>query len=349
MKIKKMELAQKINKLKSVVPKQTPTPVLQGILVQDGYLIASNIEMTVKAKIEGADGEAFIIPAKAFDLINNLPDGEIEVVSGKGNTIKISAAKIKNTYQTMEPDIFPLPAIPEGDNNITVESEKLLESMKRVSYAVSAKGADARMASLCMQATKGILNFVGLDGHVMAWDKMDYPGEFELLIPKSTVDKLLSIGLSGEILISHNAQSAVFASKDYEIYTRLTEGNYFQYQAMFRELPFNTTISKTELEDAMLRAKMCTEEKKPIRWDIDGTSIDINIRDATTDYHEVISLQKEMPEKMAIGFDARLVIQTLKAFDSQDVRLQLGSPKLPMVVETEESSFRALVLPVLIQ
>ena len=53
MKIQKTELAQKLNKIKSVVPKKTTQAVLQGILVKDGYLIANNMEMTVKAKIEG--------------------------------------------------------------------------------------------------------------------------------------------------------------------------------------------------------------------------------------------------------------------------------------------------------
>jgi len=36
MKIEKAELAQKIGKLKNVVPKKTTLPVLQGILVRDG-------------------------------------------------------------------------------------------------------------------------------------------------------------------------------------------------------------------------------------------------------------------------------------------------------------------------
>ena len=82
MKIQKTDLAQKLNKIKGVVPKKTTMPVLQGILVRDGYLIASNMEMTVKAKIEGTEGESFIIPERAFDLINNLPDGEMEIRCG---------------------------------------------------------------------------------------------------------------------------------------------------------------------------------------------------------------------------------------------------------------------------
>lgn len=36
MKIQKTDLAQKLNKIKGVVPKKTTMPVLQGILVRDG-------------------------------------------------------------------------------------------------------------------------------------------------------------------------------------------------------------------------------------------------------------------------------------------------------------------------
>ena len=101
MKIQKTDLAQKLNKIKGVVPKKTTMPVLQGVLVRDGYLIANNMEMTIKAKIEGTEGEAFIIPERAFDLINNLPDGEMEISAAAGNIITIKADKIKNKYQTM--------------------------------------------------------------------------------------------------------------------------------------------------------------------------------------------------------------------------------------------------------
>jgi len=350
MKIQKTELAQKISKLKSVVPKQTATQVLQGILVKDGCLIASNMEMTVKAKIEGADGESFIIPAKAFDLIANLPDGEVEIAPGKDNTIKISAEKIKNTYQTMDSVLFPLPELPEGnENDVMVESEKLLASMKRVSYAIPSKSTDMRMTSLCMKAAEGILDLVGMDGHVLAWDKAECSGDFEMLIPKNTVDKLLTVGLSGKIGIRHSKQSAVFETEDYEVYTRLVEGKYYPYQSMIRETPFGTVVSRMELADAMLRAKLCTEEKTPVRWSIDGDCIDIRVKDAAADYQETVSIQEEIREKIVIGFDARLVIETLKAFDCPDIRLSLSGSKMPMIVDTEDGSFKALVLPVLIR
>ncbi len=348
MKIQKTDLAQKLNKIKGVVPKKTTMPVLQGVLVQDGYLIANNMEMTIKAKIEGTEGESFIIPERAFDLINNLPDGEMEISAAAGNIITIKADKIKNKYQTLDPAQFPATGSQDEGSELRIKAEMLLESMKRVSYAVPAQNSNTVMTAMCLQATGGQLNFAGLDGHVLAWDKIDYDGEFELLIPKNTVDKIKSLGLSGELQIRHNKTGAVFITEDFEIYTRLIEGEYFKYQTLFKELPLHTVVSRMVLLDAMTRAKMCTEERCPVRFELDGGALSLSIKDNTTDYHEMVELQEDIAEALTIGFNARLVLETLKAFDCENVGLSFGGPKMPMIVEAEDSDFKTIVLPVAI-
>lgn len=348
MKIQKSELAAKLNKIKGVVPNKTTNSVLQGILVKDGYLIANNMEMTVKAKIEGMDGECFIIPERAFDLISNLPDGEVDITVTANNTITIKADKIKNKYQTLDPEQFPIVATQDENELMTIKAETLMESMKRVSYAIAIKGSNAIMTSMCLQASGGQLNFVGLDGHVLAWDRIDYDGEFEMLIPKGTVDKLKSVGLSGDVQIRRSNTSAVFITEEFEIYTRLVEGNYLKYQTMFKDMPLHTVISRVELLDAMTRAKMCTEEKSPVKFELEESQLNISIKDNITDYHETVDLQEKIAEPIKIGFDAKLVLETLKAFDCDNVGISFGGPKMPMIVEAEDSDFKAIVLPVVI-
>lgn len=349
MKIQKTELATKLNQIKGVVPKKTTMPILQGILVKEGYLIANNLEMTVKAKLEGTEGECFIIPERAFDLINNLPDGEVDISVSNGNTMTIRADKIKNKYQTMDPEPFPVADIDGEGSEFTLKAGQLLESVKRVSYAIPQQGGNATISTMCLQAKDGQLNFVGLDGHVLAWDKIDYDGEFELLIPKNTIDKLKTLGLTGEVRIRHSNAMAIFATEDFEICTRLVQGEYYKYQNMFKELPLHTVISRKELLDAMVRAKMCTAEKCPVKSEIVGSQLGLSIKDQTTDYHETVDLQENISEELTIGFDARLVIETLKAFDCDNVGISLQSPKMPMIIEAEDSDFKTIVLPVAIK
>lgn len=348
MKLEKSELAHWISKLKNVVPKKASNPALRGILVSDGYLIASNLEMTVKAKIGGTEEERFIIPERAFDLINNLPEGDMEISSAK-NTITIKAEKIKNKYQAMDPDQFPLPPEWEEGSELSIKSEVLLDAIKRVSYAIPAVGTAPTVSSMCLQAADGQLNFVGLDGHVLAWDKVDYDGEFELLIPKNTVDKLKTIGLSGEVQIKHNKTGAVFITEDFEVYTRLVAGTYFKYQTLFKELSLHTVVSKGDLLNAMTRAKMCMEERCPVRFEIDKNTMNLSMKGKATDYYETVDLHEEMPKALTIGFDARLVLETLKSFDCENVKISFDGPKIPMIVEAEDSNFKAIVLPVAIK
>lgn len=348
MKIQQTELAAKLNKIKGVVPKKNTMPVLRGVLVKEGYLIANNLEMTVKVKVEGIGDECFIIPERAFDLINNLPDGEIDISVKAGNTIVIKADKIQNKYQTVDSEQFPVTGIHEDEKRLTIKADILSNAIKRVSYAIPAQSSNAVMTSMCLQAAGGQLNFVGLDGHVLAWDKVNYDGEFELLIPKNTVDKLKSFGLSGDVQITHNKTGAVFITEDFEIYTRLIAGKYLKYQSMFKELPLQTVVSRTNLLDAMTRAKMCTDERSPVRFELQENLLNLSIKDKITDYHETVDLQENIAKPLTIGFDARLVLETLKAFECDNVRLSFGGPKMPMFVEAEDSDFKTIVLPVVI-
>ena len=248
----------------------------------------------------------------------------------------------------MDPEQFPDTATQKTENQMTIKANILLESMKRVSYAVPAQGNNAVMSSMCLQAADGQLNFVGLDGHVLAWDRVDYDGDFELLIPKNTVDKLKSLGLTGDVQITHNKTGAVFITEDFEVYTRLIEGKYFKYQTMFKELPLHTVVSRSELLDAMTRAKMCTEERCPVRFEMQEDQLNLSIKDKTTDYHETVDLQEKLSQPLTIGFDARLVLETLKAFDCDNVGISLEGSKMPMIVGAEDSDFKTIVLPVAI-
>ena len=329
--IQKAELAQYINRLKSIVPKKTSFSVLQGILVRDSFLTASNMELTVKVRIKNDEKEEFLIPAKAFDLIGSLPDGEVNITLQKSGHILIRTGKIKNKCQTMDSTLFPDVGLPDAEGSeVTIDSEALLNSIRHVFYAISAQGNNQPMDFLYLEASNGTLNFVG---------------EFKLLIPRNTVEKLMSAGMKGEVRIRHNKSNAAFITQDCEIYTRIAGLEYYKYASMFAELPLHTAASKEEFLDAVIRARTCADVS-PIQLAITGKEMNINVRNSTTDYHEVIALQEDVDENVTIGFNAGLIINTLKAFDGKNVKIHLADAKKPMIMEAEECGFKALVLPI---
>lgn len=349
MKVNKAELSKKIDRVKSVVPKSSSVQALLGVLLRDGYLIASNQEMTVKAKLEGAEGESFIIPARAFDLIKNLPDGELDITEDKNNKITITMEKIKNSYQSLPASDYAYTAehIADSGGDMLIDSRILKESISHVLYAIPSKSANNIMSSLNMKAAGGYLNFVGLDGHVIAWVQKEYEGDFELLIPRVAVEKLISLEMYGDIAIEYDSHSAIFRSEEYEVHTRLVEGKYFEYERFFQSYPINTAIKRSAMLDAVVRAKLCTEELTPTRFDIEGSELKLSIKDKSADYSEIVPLQNPVSEKMVIGFNSRLVLETLKAHTGEDISLSFGGSKQPVIVNSD--AMKSIVLPVQIR
>jgi len=348
MKIEKTELAKKITQLQSVVPKKTTIDALQGILVSDGYLIAANNELTVKAKLEGIEDESFIIPAKAFDLIKNLPAGEVSVTCSK-NEVTIQMGKIKNKFKThpVENFVYTRTGI-EASEEAAVSADKMKRAISHVLYAIPNTSANQIMTGMFLSCHNGKLDFVGLDGHRIAWDCIEHSGEFDLIIPKLALEKVTQLDLQGEIRISYDANGAVFATEDFEIYTRLIQGDYFKYRQMFSEGSIFTVVEKRMFLESLNRAQLCgsAEDKAPVILDVVGSLIRIQYKNQLADYEEEIATQLNAGEGLKIGFNPRLLIECLKSFDCDNVSISFSSGKMPAIIKAEDSDMTALVLPV---
>lgn len=129
----------------------------------------------------------------------------------------------------------------------------------------------------------------------------------------------------------------------------IIEGKYFDYNRFFMAGKMKTYVSRPELVAAMTRAKMCTEEKKPAVFEMNEDQLNIRIADRLTDYQEEVKLQDPLPEPLKIGFDSKLVLETLKAFTCENIAMNFSGPKMPAVVEAEDSDMKAIVLPVMIR
>ena len=62
--------------------------------------------MTIQVKLEVTEDESFIIPMKAFDLIKNLPEGDVEITCDDKDVVTIQMEKINNIYQSIPAESF---------------------------------------------------------------------------------------------------------------------------------------------------------------------------------------------------------------------------------------------------
>ena len=350
MKLKKYELVRAIDKAKSVVPKKPVKPALGGVLVSKGYLTAASPEMTIQVKLEGAEDESFIIPTKAFDLIKNLPEGDIDIECDAKNVVTIRMDKIKNSYQSFPAEDFVYRKMNDGGENETVlPGKSFMEGLSHVIYAVADKSpGHPVLEGVYFESEGKHLNLAATDGHVLCWDRIDADGipSLKLIVPKAAAKKLISMGMDDDVSLSYDENSAIFRTDSYTVYTRLIYGDYISYQKMFGDSDSYTITNREELIGAMTRAKMCTDDNVPATFDISGKEISVILRDTVTTYQEKVPVMEEIRKPIKIGFDSRLVLETIKSFTCENITLNFTSPTLPMIVQAEDSDMRALVLPV---
>lgn len=146
MKVQKYEISRTIDKLKSIVQKNDQFPALGGVLVKDGYLIASNTEMTMQLKLEASKGSCFIIPMKAFDVIKNLPDGEVIIDADGKNIVTIKTKAIKNKYQSYPPEEFSFDITEDLDApEVVINGKRMMEAIGHVIYAAADSSSATQM------------------------------------------------------------------------------------------------------------------------------------------------------------------------------------------------------------
>lgn len=353
MRIDKGELSRKIGQLKGIVPTRTTVEALKGVLCTDGYLIASDTRLTAKAKLEGIEEESepFIIPQKAFDFISSLPDGELEIRESGGNVV-IKTGSIKNQFRTLQAGLFAYTKNIDTDNEPSkIPATKLKKAIDHVLYAVALSAGNKAMEGMLLECKDGKLNFVGLDGHRIAWDYIDYDGEFKIIVPRAAMENVKKMDFTGDISIYHDENGALFKSDDYEVYTRIIQGNYFKYEGMFKNGEFFAIVDRKVLVEAINRARRCSfsDDKAPVVMSISGNTVGLTYRSALADFHEEIPIDDPIEKDLRIGFDPRILMDSLKAFECDTITMEFTGARQPVLIKADDSDMTALVLPVVIK
>lgn len=344
MKINKSDLSSKLGKLKGLISKSEGC--VNGILLKDNNLIVSNHEIAIKAKLDIETDESFIIPAPAITMIESLPQGEIEITQ-KDNLLHIVSGKIKNKYSLIA-DFFPtLEEIEDAVSEATIDCEEFIAGINSVFYAAaSANDTKPTFAGVLLESSNGTLNIVALDGFRSAWYKMPYNDTFKVIVPKITVKRLFDLGVSGNLSFLWNTNSIIFKTEEYEIHSRIINGDYFEYSKIYSNEGMAISIHKKTFLEALQRAVLCAAgiEHKAITFDIDGNQLRIETKQVVSEYEEILTLKGAIESPLKIGVNGKFMIEALKTFESDVLTIIFTNAVSPIIIP--DNNLTALVLPV---
>jgi len=345
--IDKATLSAKLNKLKSVVPGKSCTiPALQGVLFSDNTLAAYNLEIAIRTTIDTDTSESFIIPASALDLIPKLPDGEIEIIE-QNNQLTINASGIKSKHSTLPVSEYPsLPVVKTQTKN-TINGAELEKTLTKIIYAVAADIGRPILTGVLFQTEEEDLNIVATDAHRLAWAKIKYNEPADYVVPKLAIQKLLSIGLAETVEIHHTNNLALFITGEYNIITRLLEGQYVDYKRVLPNHNNTFKANRKQLQEAVERSLLAINQEKlstnSIMLEIEADQMKLTTKSSVSEYVEYITLSEAAKQSAQIAFNPKYLLESIKSFDDEII-FYIGTSQQPMLLQHE--NLNSLLLPV---
>jgi len=365
------ELLTGLQRVQGVVEKRNTMPILSNILIeakQEGAeIVATDLEIGMrglyKATVQKTGGVT-VSARKLYEIIKELPPGEIEVTSGENNWTSIQAGKSQFKIVGLPSSDYPaLPTI-EREGLTPLSGAGLLELIRKTLFAAGDNDAryilNGLLVTLISGEKKTTLRLVGTDGHRLAVAEQDLgkagakgtPQEIKAIIPKKAAHemrRLLEEGGDNEPLIGFTKNLMIFRKSGLLLTSRLMEGSYPNYQQVIpKESNKRINVNRLELESALRRVSVLSKDKanavklsfSPGRLTLFSSSPDYG--EAT----EELAARYE-GEALNTGFNARYLLDVFGVMDGETISLQMDSPLSPCLIQEAESpGFKCVVMPI---
>ena len=365
------ELLTGLQRVQGVVEKRNTMPILSNVLLearQEGAeIVATDLEIGMRGLYKAAvleTGGVTISARKLFEIIKELPSGDIELTTGENNWTTIQMGKSQFKVVGLPSADYPaLPAI-EREGLTPLSGDGLLELIRKTLFAAGDNDAryilNGLLVTLINTEKKTTLRLVGTDGHRLAVAEHEMsqsggkgvPQEIKAIIPKKAAHemrRLLEEGGDGEPLIGFAKNLMIFRKSGLLLTSRLMEGNYPNYQQVIpKEGGKKISVNRIELEGALRRVSVLSKDKASA-VKVSFAPGKMTLFSSSPDYGEAT---EELParyegEALSSGFNARYLLDVFGVMDGESVSLQIETPLSPCLIQESESpGFKCVVMPI---
>jgi DNA polymerase-3 subunit beta len=250
------ELAQELRLLNKITPTKSPLPVLSYVLFQatDSLrLSATDLEVgmhTACPALITEPGSTMLPAKKLLDIIDQLPDAEVTIVSDDRN-VKLTSGTFKSRLQTLPAKDFPV--LPEVSGDVaTLPAMSLKRAIDNTSYAIADKTQKYIMDGALLSLNGAVMAMVATDGKRLSLVTAARPEgpDMSVVLPSKTMEVLNS--LTGDIDFSHSDRHLFFVSKGRLLFSRMLEGKFPSYQRIIpRNCDRSLTVHRGDLAAAL--------------------------------------------------------------------------------------------------
>ncbi|MGI5965923.1 MULTISPECIES: DNA polymerase III subunit beta [Anaerotruncus] len=358
--VNKQMLVEAVGNVSRAVSSKNTLAALEGVLMKakEGrlYLTGYDLELAISTSIEARvqqEGE-IVLSAKLFlDMIRRMPSEEISITTDEKYLTVIKGSMTEYTILGIPAAEYPeLPSVSQT-TNIALNQSTLKNMINQTLFAVAVSDAKPVHTGSLFDVKGGELNVVSVDGYRLALrrEKVSFEQDMMFIVPGkslSEVSKLLK-DEDSPIEISVSKRHIIFQVGEYQIISRLLEGEFLDYKAAIPSGAATTVkIGARDLINAIDRASLLISDniKSPLRLNFSDGLIKISCSTAIGKAYDEITCN-QTGDGVEIGFNSRYMLDALKASECDEIQMVINGPLSPIkIVPLEGDAFTFLVLPV---
>ncbi len=337
--------------------KATTLPILSNLLLETKknklQIIATDMEVGVLTNCAAEikeEGNVTVPARKFFDIIKELPEGDIEIQVSKNHTLQIKAGKSVFKIMGMDKEDYPQLPEPVFENAIEIEQAVLKEAIQLTSFAVSRDETRYVLNGLLMAVKGDLFRCVATDGRRLAFFEttlsVKQKKEVEIIIPSKAAQELAKLLVwEGNVKIAVFQNKVVFNVGETFLSATLIEGKFPNYEQV---VPKNKTttveIEKNEFLQCLRRAALLTSTEAPaVKIDFLKGRIMITARTPNLGEAKEEVVSRMEGKEMTIGFNPDYLMDVLKNLDVENVTISLSEADKPGVVSGKEGYFYVIM------
>ena len=331
--------------------KSVTLPILANLLMEtqgnnELSVIGTDLEVGIATKVpaEVIKEGSITIPAKKLqDIIRELPEGEIEIMVGKNNSVSIRAGKALFKIMGLPKEDYPkLPEFKQ-ENSIEIEQSVIKEGLSLTLFASSNDETRYVLNGVLFHVKGNKIKMVATDGRRLAYVEKEFENKnkqaCDMIIPAKALYEIVKLlTWEGTVKIIPTKNQVVFQLADTYLVSRLIEGNFPNYdQVIPKEEKLKSSINREDFLQSVRRAALLTSPEAPaVKFDFLKSKILVSSRSPNLgESKEEVSAEVDGKE-MAIGFNPHYMTDVLKSMDVETVEFCLTDPDKPGLMKGKD-------------
>ena len=358
--ITRQNLHRGLGAVSASIPTKTTLPVLSNVLLEAEdnavWISGTDLDVSIRIKVpaEVEQGGAITAPGRKLqELTRELPDEPVGM-QARAHQLEISCGHSRFKLNGLPNEEFPnLPAI-DFEEGWTVSEESLRLLIRTTSFAVSTEESRPILNGVLWGLEDTRMCMVATNGHRLA--KMVVPadsvqaGSADLIVPPTALAQVERLfDQDGDLHVARSGNHLAFRSADKEVYTRLIEGTYPNYEQVIPKDNDRVAIVDRKVLEAAVRrvAVVASDQTHRVKMSFESDRVHFDVM--TPDLgegHDELELSYD-GEGLQIGFNANYLLEVLRNMPPGDVKLAFKSAERAATVTpaTDDLDYLCLVMP----